>query len=278
MHPALPKTLYKYYPVEDWLPSFFKGESLKFSSRNSFNDPMDSRPDFRWQLETEAGLRHAKKRLYEAGGTPALRLQRLLQLKNKFSKPRGFDKIDANTRFDQVGILSLSADWNNMLLWAHYGRMHRGVCIGFDTKAKLMQLAEPVIYTEDQPVILRPADDDNAIVQKAFFTKAKCWQYENEWRILKTGPLDDTHDHLMERMHRDGYSQDAIDLATGDLGAGIYQFDKAGIESVTVGMQISDNDLDAVKKAMRAAGLAAPLYRVRLPKSKYWLERKRAST
>ncbi|MBL7103181.1 MAG: DUF2971 domain-containing protein [Bacteroidales bacterium] len=33
---------------------------------------------------------------------------------------------------DHYGILSLSAKWDNILIWGHYAEKHKGFCIGFN--------------------------------------------------------------------------------------------------------------------------------------------------
>jgi len=33
---------------------------------------------------------------------------------------------------DQYGVLCLTPHWDNLLMWAHYGDAHRGICLGFD--------------------------------------------------------------------------------------------------------------------------------------------------
>jgi hypothetical protein len=276
MQDSTPPVLYKYYAIEPWLPDLLAGNSLQFSSRTTFNDPMDSRPGFRWEVETQKGLAHAKDKVKRTGLAPAARVQLLQKLVRQHSKPRPFDKIDINTGFDQIGILSLAERWDNMLLWAHYGKMHRGICIGFRTGIDVFQEARRVLYSDDQPVILRPSDDDVTIVNKAFFTKARCWDYEEEWRILKYWFNKGVNGEELPAYVGSKWLTKDGNFLSKDIGAGRYHFSITAIESITIGMHASDDDLMLVKSSARAAGISATIYKVCLPNLKYFLQRKRA--
>lgn len=230
MKTPIPRVLYKYYPIEDWLPKLINGESILFSSRRTFNVPMDSCPGYRLDIEDPIGLARVKLRLREKGLTAAQRVMELSRLRRRHAGPISFDAIDPDSMLDNAGILCLSDQWDNMLLWAHYAKMHRGVCIGFKTDLDFFQQAMPVIYADDQPIVERTKDDDDTLVRKVFFTKPSCWKYENEWRIVKR-----YHDFKGAPAARDKN----FDVAADERGAGFYQFDAGAIESVTLGMHSS---------------------------------------
>lgn len=108
--------------------------------------------------------------------------------------------IDLLERFrSDVGVLSLTRDSTNVVMWAHYAENSSGVCIGIDSAhsfftdycpaktefakhAALFQIA-PVLYEPRPPDY--SADSPSGYVRKAFFTKYKKWAYEDEMRLLR---------------------------------------------------------------------------------------------
>jgi hypothetical protein len=84
-------------------------------------------------------------------------------------------------------ILCLSRNWDNLLLWSHYGDSHTGVCLGFD-----IPQGEPgVNYDTDvlyQPNVLpapRRGEDLNPdFVDRLLRTKHESWSYEQEVRMF----------------------------------------------------------------------------------------------
>jgi len=85
------------------------------------------------------------------------------------------------------GILSLSRNPLNYLMWSHYANKHKGFCIGFD-KFILFELIGgslgPVVYSETLPK-LRLFEDIVEFQSKQLGTKSKDWDYEEEYRVIK---------------------------------------------------------------------------------------------
>jgi len=108
--------------------------------------------------------------------------------------------IDLLERFrSDVGVLSLTRDPTNVVMWAHYAENSSGVCIGIDSAhsffvdycpaeaeftrhAALFQIAS-VSYEIRRPNF--SADSPSRYVRKAFFTKYQKWAYEEEVRLLR---------------------------------------------------------------------------------------------
>src|SRR6185503_18265527 len=80
---------------------------------------------------------------------------------------------------------------DDLLMWAHYGDCHRGVCIGFarDSEGTFGRTVLPVEYREDYPRLTAanfdPSMNPNSFDQ-LWLTKAAAWRYEREWRICQT--------------------------------------------------------------------------------------------
>ena len=82
-------------------------------------------------------------------------------------------------------ILCFSRNWDNLLLWSHYGDSHKGICLGFDISE-----GEPganfdtdVLY---QPNLLqiRRAEDLPDVADRLPRTKHESWSYEQEVRMF----------------------------------------------------------------------------------------------
>ena len=77
-------------------------------------------------------------------------------------------------------------------MWSHYSNSHTGYCIGFKTKSFILNdiyrfgQGNVVRYEQEFPIIL-PTEDYFAQATTILYTKAKPWEYEQEYRLIKTG-------------------------------------------------------------------------------------------
>jgi len=88
------------------------------------------------------------------------------------------------------GVLCFSRNWNNPVLWSHYGDKHKGICLGFDTPDTLLK---KVIYKgerlpSDVEKELNEGNLNGRVEEKLLITKFEHWQYEEEERVIL--PLD----------------------------------------------------------------------------------------
>ncbi|HYD58991.1 MAG TPA: DUF2971 domain-containing protein [Noviherbaspirillum sp.] len=266
-----PPTFYKYYPVEEWLPKFFAGESLRFSSRTTFNDPFDSRPAFQILAKTEAGKKYIHSNLRRTNLSPAERVRAAARIRAQSQKARPFGHGDIQRVLDETGILSLTTTWENILMWSHYGQHHQGICVGFHSEIDVFATALPVEYRKELPVIYRPDDEGDDIIGKTFLTKAKDWEYEDEWRIIKRKLS--TREQQAEREALGYLSSEEIRVLVDHRGRGDYQFHTSAIESVTLGMRIPKPDEEKVCAWIRESGLKIPVYKVNEPSTQYAITR-----
>lgn len=100
----------------------------------------------------------------------------------------------------EFGIICLSSDYKNCLMWSHYAESHRGFCIEYDFSKGIEndQLIFPVIYSNKRPSIpwklVKESErgEKNNIMEgqklysfmKMLVTKSEEWKYEKEWRII----------------------------------------------------------------------------------------------
>ena len=95
---------------------------------------------------------------------------------------------------DRTGVLSLSSNPLDEVLWAHYADSHRGICIEYDT-CKLLDnfsydgsTAYQVQYSKEVPSlglrhVFRSGPEKEFIVD-ALCHKSSRWQHEAEYRVL----------------------------------------------------------------------------------------------
>ena len=74
-------------------------------------------------------------------------------------------------------------------MWAHYANNHSGVCVEYDfdaVKNAVPFACIPVRYTDNYEYLLNTNNisEDVANYMK-FFTKAKEWEHEKEWRVAE---------------------------------------------------------------------------------------------
>jgi hypothetical protein len=97
---------------------------------------------------------------------------------------KAFEAARENTA-KMSGVICFCRDWQNPLMWGHYGDKHKGICLGFDIDDTNIKEIE---YCPDR---LSPELDMNKrfcglteeLVEKLMFTKFKGWGYENEVRV-----------------------------------------------------------------------------------------------
>jgi len=105
---------------------------------------------------------------------------------------------------NNIGILSLTKDPLNPLMWSLYANIYNGICIGFDTNkllnmtlevkspfdncTKLFQLLK-VKYKDEAPIGKNLTAEEYVI--SAFGTKFKKWSHEQEYRFVR--PMVDTN-------------------------------------------------------------------------------------
>lgn len=139
----LPEHLYKFRVLEDlYHKRMLTHNELFFTSPKQFNDPFDSTIPVRYdegtpeeivnylvehfsitrpELSPEERKSEAEK-IYESGD---------------FRSPQSIDKIAkiiTDRVYEDIGVFSLSAHCENILLWSHYADKHRGFCVEFDAR------------------------------------------------------------------------------------------------------------------------------------------------
>ncbi|MBN3469693.1 DUF2971 domain-containing protein [Pseudomonas savastanoi pv. phaseolicola] len=180
------RVLYKYMPFR---LSFFDDPLLRLTSPSDLNDPFDSKP-------TQAGIDKKIKFFFDeqgGGETGAVDSENI-----RSTYERGL-----RDGLDKFGIISLTEDPYNLLMWSHYAAEHRGLVVSiacdsstfeyhdkFTEKCGVSKLKPArVRYSNMRPGFQMP---DNAIYEyfeNNFYThfamtKGNDWIYEKEYRYL----------------------------------------------------------------------------------------------
>lgn len=171
---------------------------LFFPSPADFNDPFDCKFEMTFNASWLKRQRYARELLREKAPREMPKHIRKKIVKRGLSKE---SYTEAAHRFRdrlrrEVGILSMSAQRDNILLWSHYANKHTGVCLELK-RADNLRYAVRVSYSEESPTldffeIERAIHKSDELGQAAkwkfigmiYLTKAKDWEYEQEWRLI----------------------------------------------------------------------------------------------
>lgn len=195
-----PRYLYKYRPL------YTSAEPLKLventtsiitraqvwhSAPTTFNDPFDCQL-FLDQRHSDAIVRSMAKLLespqHKVPGQRKQRRQGLLNLRRNARWVVDRAQHYVRNAMAATGLCSYGTRGDNLLMWAHYGDSHRGVCLKFDVLADPAAYADmmPVAYSREYPS-LRGLDEES--IRQVLTVKADVWAYEQEWRVFsRSGP------------------------------------------------------------------------------------------
>jgi hypothetical protein len=100
----------------------------------------------------------------------------------------GFEAADALSSlfWKTTAILCFSRNWDNLLLWSHYGASHAGICLGFDIPEgdSGPNYDTDVLYQPNLLQIHRPEDVNLDLANRLPRTKHESWSYEQEVRMF----------------------------------------------------------------------------------------------
>ena len=156
----MPATINLYrYLAEEWALKSLRERRLRASRVMELNDP------FEWRIGTVAETPELAKAGREA-----------------------FDKYVKRIN-DTFGIISLSAELSDPVIWSHYADSHRGIALEFDHVHD--ESLDSVVYSHSLPIIdvsklIRVGLDSGytlSILRMALARKSLSWGYEREYRV-----------------------------------------------------------------------------------------------
>lgn len=148
----LPRLVGKYRSMEQ-VSTFLKNPKMWFATFSEFNDPFEGK----FHLHADAHTSPTE----------------ITAIKNHITK-----------HLNSYGVLCLTHNLDNILMWGHYADKHRGAILVFDITEDPRFFAAPikVTYSFNYPTFT-PRNYKEAL--KAMAMKFMMWQHENEIRVLK---------------------------------------------------------------------------------------------
>ncbi|BBO71383.1 hypothetical protein DSCA_53130 [Desulfosarcina alkanivorans] len=95
-------------------------------------------------------------------------------------------KLNFSNSLLKTGVLSMTGDPFNLLMWAHYGGNSSGICIEFERNPENIlgkRSTRRVKYVKNRPTIKFQKRKNYA--KQIIYTKSNIWRYEKEWRTCQ---------------------------------------------------------------------------------------------
>ncbi len=167
--------------------------SIYLSDTKEFNDPWDCRPCFDltrlddpifYERQVEHFERVDRKHNTHLSEDEHRQRAAMLRKDRKFLEHCIYQmsgiESDIQKRYRVYCLTTKSAD---TLMWSHYAQNHTGICLEFRCANDVLSSALQVIYCETYPP-LDLADEDPQAALLPLLTKAKVWEYEEEYRLI----------------------------------------------------------------------------------------------
>jgi hypothetical protein len=186
--------LYKFYGFNTNSLSVLINKRVWFSKPATLNDPFDIDIDFTSPM-TRSSFKYMIQVLKRQKGISKERTETLESLEREIPGQNLLNEmnevITAKFRDDRKdwGVFCMCESYDSILMWSHYADCHRGFCVQFirnqNNKLSNIEYTRPVSYSYEYPSP-NPYKENGTqrIYDELFFTKAKCWEHEKEWRML----------------------------------------------------------------------------------------------
>lgn len=208
------KYLYKYRSLSGEDVKFTERsithQELYFSHAKSFNDPFDCLPG----VSLNASKKEFKEYLngfFKRNHPHTNRQDRASNIKDIIKDPQRNQSSrqviqllekGVETAMDLAGVLCLSENDRNILMWSHYTDCHKGICLKFkvDDHDSFFSEALKINYNTERPSMNLIKDPPEIIHKKTLLTKAKCWEYEQELRMVSPKRKPGVHCYPTEQL------------------------------------------------------------------------------
>ncbi|HAS8321937.1 TPA: DUF2971 domain-containing protein [Vibrio vulnificus] len=243
---------------------FFEDPLLRLTPPCDLNDPFDSK------VSHEAINRKAAVMTNDFGTYAAMR--------SDFDLSNHSNIVDyLKNELDNYGVISLTEDRYNLLMWSHYANEHKGIVVEYGELETMMVVSKncvtsynpsvsvplPVKYTRRRPN--KNIDDeyiydteDKSFFQHIAFVKGDDWIYEKEHRILLPFLESDVSILISNLPNVDVERElNALELEFSYVGNGLYKFER-GEKSIYYNPMIFALKNPAVKKLGKVMAFKRP--------------------
>lgn len=237
------KSIYKYLH-EDRIEDILVKNTLRFTQRKCLNDPFELNPVIKgikegslekyWSSSDIKKIRkYASLNVKTKEERKAINLATDEQLLSFFQN--GTYALEAYFEMleKKIGVLSLTKNRDNLLMWSHYANEHEGFVVEFDkehtyfnqNKNTLASLRR-VNYNEIRPEIEIDLNENQIEI---FLTKSKKWEYEEEFRVFN--------------------KLKNADFIKGDIH--LFSFPKDLIKSIYMGVRMEEKNKNIIRKIIK---------------------------
>jgi hypothetical protein len=196
---SAPTSLVKFFPAkytEQGVNYFCEGISKKtlwLSSPRLFNDPFDGFINYDYTSEIKAKIQTIFRPLLEEctpkkPGYDAIFQKKLAECYLQYNK----EMNASNRRFESQMFIACFSEKESIYssrMWGHYANNHAGVCAEYDWDTVVNASpfgCIPIKYTDTYEYFSNPSNKaEETIDFLKFFTKAKEWEHEKEWRVAQ---------------------------------------------------------------------------------------------
>lgn len=202
---------YKYLPFDEGSRKVITEGTVKYTCPLNFNDPFDCRPCYDTKEFRESNtikpdiVSQLRTTKYPRGfDCPENDKQLRAQIANHVQSIKHVQE-----KLRKLGVLCLSRDPTNILMWSHYAAFHTGFLVEFKVPHSGQEeeafftgeniIAFPVEYASKRPIIKYGIDDDSTLLSKSLLTKSDIWSYEKEVRVIERNRGPGIHSYKREK-------------------------------------------------------------------------------
>ncbi len=189
VHPSTkieyPRELMKYYRINENSIEAITQNYFYASHPLELNDPFDC---FQNLLDYNNVSLDTYNRFYRNNPqNTASKIKMLYEENNEFLK-ENFKVAYHDYLFNKLGVISLTSNQYDMLMWAHYSN-HSGFLAVYDIEQLKKQFHGPfpINYVESAEQFDLNVNPHLAVLYMTNI-KSKCWSYEKEWRLIAETP------------------------------------------------------------------------------------------
>ena len=182
-----PASLYKYYSDTKLNFETIKNNSMWYSAPCNFNDIFDCNISIDDEKIFNNALNLFPDKRGVRTGSPMWK-----KLKEEINRGLYMLETQFNELRNTTGISCFSEREDSLLMWAHYGNNHRGICVEYNLlniNKELGFTAVPIIYSNDRTCFDSIESYGEKDIWKFFIesltSKSMEWNYEKEWRIIR---------------------------------------------------------------------------------------------
>ncbi len=255
----LPPLLYKFRPLtneSDWarVSEILLKKQLWFSSVDRFNDPFEGLVALDIRKTDQKTAREWSTRVgaHIATGNREARRTKIQEVVRRVK--HGMRVNGLLPGVNEIGICCLMETVDSLLAWSHYTNGHRGLAIGFrprpELPGNLFSFSHRVLYAENKPIDDIVHGPRAKAFDSALLTKAKCWDYEKEWRLISDPMVPDS-------------------MRVGARANSAATFTAEAVLEVRIGAKLSDIDRRRLVLLLKESGMSPQLFSASLHPTKY---------